>query len=62
MLKKIRELFKTEKGQSVVEYVLLLGFITIVALSLLDGSNLQSSITKAVNNAKEIIQSARLSD
>lgn len=62
MLKKIRELFKTEKGQSVVEYVLLLGFITIVALSLLDGSNLQSSITKAVNNAKEIIQSARLSN
>ncbi len=57
MLKKIRELFKKykeEKGQGVVEYALVLGFVAVIAVYLIGSSDLKGQVVdKGVNNAKD---------
>ena len=58
MLKKIREFF-AQKGQGVVEYALLLGFVAIIAISLLNASGLRASINDAFDNAKSVIDASR---
>ena len=60
MLKKIRELFKTEKGQGIVEYTLLLGFVAVVAAYLISGSDLIDTIKQVMDNSKEAISGSRL--
>lgn len=59
MLKKIRE-FLSQKGQGVVEYTLLLGVVTVIAVGVFDGSNLKASIQNAVNIMKEFLLNAEL--
>lgn len=54
MLKKIRELFKKykeEKGQGVVEYALVLGFVAVLAVYLIQSSGLESKVQTNVQNA-----------
>ncbi|MBQ3434574.1 MAG: pilin protein [Selenomonadaceae bacterium] len=64
MLKKIRELIKKglQKGQGVVEYALMLGFVAIIAAYLIGGSNLVSSVKGAIDDVKGQIDSSRLND
>lgn len=56
MLKKIRELFKKykeEKGQGVVEYALVLGFVAIIAVYLIGNSDIKGQVVdKGITNAK----------
>ena len=49
MLKKIRE-FISEKGQGVVEYALILGFVAILAVSLIGGSGLVKAVQDNIDN------------
>lgn len=57
MLKKLRELFKKykeEKGQGVVEYALVLGFVAVIAVYLIGSSDLKGQVVdKGVANAKD---------
>ncbi|MBQ3726172.1 MAG: pilin protein [Selenomonadaceae bacterium] len=54
-MKKIRELFKKykeEKGQGVVEYALVLGFVAVIAVYLIGRGDLQNTVVKkGVDNA-----------
>ncbi len=57
MLKKIRELFKQykeEKGQGVVEYALMLGFVAVLAIYMINNSNLLSDVKTNVGNADKV--------
>ena len=63
MLKKFCELFRkkySEKGQGIVEYVILLGVVAVIAVGLIDGSKLQNSIKIVVEYMKAILGSSRL--
>ena len=63
MLKRIFELLKKknfEKGQGVVEYALILGFVSILAVYLVSGSEIIPSIEDLLGDLKEQITSIRL--
>lgn len=60
MLKKIRELL-IEKGQGIVEYALILGFVAIIAVGLLGGSGLADTVKQNIDNMKEVLRASRLS-
>ena len=52
MLKKIREFFQkkdSEKGQGVVEYALLLGFVALVALVLFKEDGLNTKVEQNID-------------
>ena len=58
MLKKLRELFKKykeEKGQGVVEYALVLGFVAVLAVYLINSSNLNTKVNQNVDNAGKVL-------
>ena len=55
MLKKIRKTL-TQKGQGVVEYALILGFVAIIAVYLLTGSGLKDSLKTNINNANAVAE------
>ncbi len=59
MLQKIRKLF-TPKGQGVVEYALILGFVAVIAVYILKGSGLTKELQDNVDNAKEVVSKSRL--
>ena len=59
MIKKIREFF-SQKGQGVVEYALILGFVAVIAVSLINTGGLQDSLEETIEYVKEILKSARL--
>ena len=59
MLKKIRE-FISQKGQGVVEYALLLGFVAILAVSLIGGSGLVDAVQQNISDVKDVLNAARL--
>ena len=57
MLKKIREFFQkkdSEKGQGVVEYALVLGFVAVLAIYLLSGSDLTKDVQANIKNADNV--------
>ena len=64
MWKKIRELFKQykeEKGQGVVEYALILGFVAILAVALFQTDGLKSKVQNnmtAVGNELDAMSNA----
>ena len=63
MLKRIFELFekkKLEKGQGVVEYALILGFVSILAVYLVEGSDIITSIKTLLLDLKAQIENVRL--
>ena len=47
MLQKIRKLF-SEKGQGIVEYALILGFVAIVTVGLFGENSLKSTFTNTL--------------
>lgn len=51
MLQKVQSLIKKlkEKGQGVVEYVLILGFVALIAAALLSDKGLADKIVKSAN-------------
>lgn len=49
MLQKIRELLK-EKGQGIVEYAMILGFVAVVAIGLLGSDGLKKQVSTALTN------------
>lgn len=51
--KKIKELFE-EKGQGVVEYALMLGFVAVIAVYLLTGSNLTEDTKANLDNVDKV--------
>ena len=58
MLKKIREFFKkSEKGQGVVEYVLILGVVALIAAALLTNDGLADKVVGAANTMGENVES-----
>lgn len=59
MLKKIRELI-SEKGQGVVEYALILGFVAILAVSLIGGSGLVKAVQDNIDNVVKVLKAAKL--
>ena len=59
MLKKIRELI-SQKGQGIVEYALLLGFVAVIAAYLIGGSDLINSVKQSIDNMKEVISASQL--
>ena len=54
MLKKIREFLK-EKGQGVVEYALILGFVAVLAVALIGSSGLQTSSKNNIDHAQSVL-------
>ena len=48
--KKLKEFFE-EKGQGVVEYALVLGFVAVLAVYLIQSSSLDSKVNSNVDNA-----------
>ena len=52
--KKIKEFFG-EKGQGVVEYALVLGFVAVIAVYLLTGSNIKDNVKDNIDNAQEVM-------
>ena len=57
MLKKIREFFQkkdSEKGQGAVEYALVLGFVAVIAVYLLTGSNLTTDTKANIKNIDNV--------
>ena len=54
MLQKIQQLVKklTEKGQGVIEYALMLGFVAVIAYYLIGTADLDTHVTKNVTNIK----------
>lgn len=63
MLKKFYELFRkkdAQKGQGIVEYVLLLGVVTVIAAGLIDNSTLQASLGRVIKYVKEILLNSGL--
>ena len=63
MLKRIFKLFrkkKLEKGQGVVEYALILGFVAVLAAYLLSGSKLIPSIETSIDHVKSQVETFRL--
>lgn len=59
MLQKILKSL-TQKGQGVVEYALILGFVAIIAVYLISGSGLTGELKNNVDNAKEVVSKSRL--
>lgn len=49
MLQKIRELLK-EKGQGIVEYAMILGFVAVVAIGLIGNDGLKKQVSTALTN------------
>ena len=60
MLKKFRE-FLSDKGQGVVEYALLLGFVAVVVAGLLS-SGLNEEIQKSFDYVKAMLVTTASSD
>ncbi|MBR0261805.1 MAG: pilin [Selenomonadaceae bacterium] len=54
MLKKIKEFLK-EKGQGVVEYALILGFIAVIAVGLLNYAGIKGGVDQNINNMSETL-------
>lgn len=52
MLKKIREYF-SQKGQGVVEYALLLGFVAVIAVAFTSSDFLIEPIRTALENIRD---------
>lgn len=53
MLRKLKELLE-EKGQGIVEYALILGFVAIIAIFILNGSHLKENVDKNITNASSV--------
>lgn len=49
MLQKIRQITK-EKGQGIVEYAMILGFVAVVAIGLLGSDGLKKQVSTALTN------------
>lgn len=56
MFQKIQKLIQKikEKGQGAVEYALVLGFVAVIAVYLLTGSNLTTSTKNNIKNVNEV--------
>lgn len=52
--KKIQEFLK-EKGQGVVEYALILGFVAIIAVYLINNSSLRDNVRQNINDANAVM-------
>ncbi len=52
--KKLKEFFG-EKGQGVVEYALVLGFVAVISVILLSKSSLQANIQKNIDNQNNVL-------
>ncbi|MBQ6297947.1 MAG: hypothetical protein IJK81_09730 [Selenomonadaceae bacterium] len=52
--KKIQEFLK-EKGQGVVEYALILGFVAIIGVYLVTQSGMKDAVKNNVSNAKAVL-------
>ena len=61
MLKNIPQLF-SQRGQGVVEYALILGFVAILAAYLIGGSGLADSLKKNIDDMISVLDASRLSD
>ncbi len=61
--KKLKEFF-SEKGQGVVEYALVLGFVAVIAVILLSKSSLQQNVQKNIDNQNTVLSAmdARFSE
>ena len=51
--KKLKEFFE-EKGQGAVEYALVLGFVAVIAVYLLTGSNLTEDTKANLDNVDKV--------
>ena len=54
LYKKLKELFE-EKGQGVVEYALVLGFVAVISVILLSKSSLQQNVQKNIDNQNTVL-------
>ena len=54
LYKKIKEFFE-EKGQGVVEYALVLGFVAVISVILLSKSSLQQNVQKNIDNQNTVL-------
>lgn len=52
--KKIQEFLK-EKGQGVVEYALILGFVAVIAVYLVSQSGMKDAVKNNVDDAKAVL-------
>lgn len=59
MLQKFRRLL-LQKGQGVVEYALILGFVAVLAVYLITGSGLLGAAKSNIDNVKSVMDSSRL--
>lgn len=59
MFKKIQEFVKKfieEKGQGVVEYALILGFVAVIAVILLSKTSLQENVQANIDNQNSVLK------
>ena len=54
MLKKIKELLK-EKGQGIVEYALILGFVAVIAVILVSNGSLETTVKANIDNQNSVL-------
>ena len=59
MFKRIRKIL-SQKGQGVVEYALIIGFVAIIAVYMLTGSGLQTSTKKNITNISDVLYELRV--
>jgi len=58
MLVTLREFFREEKGQGLVEYALILAFVAVLAYMMFKTSGMQSDVTSTFSNAQSKIKVA----
>lgn len=46
--------FYTQRGQGIVEYGLIIGFVAVIAIFILNGSGLKENVDKNITNANTV--------
>lgn len=55
VLKYLKARYVSEKAQGIVEYALILAFVTIIAAALMSDGGIQGSIQKVIENVDKLL-------
>ena len=59
IIEYLKARYLSERGQGIVEYALILAFVTIIAAALINSDGLQNTISGVIQKVKDLLDKAQ---